>query len=61
MASLSPYSAAPQLISISRPSGSACCRFLAGSAYSSMESPRNRNCHGWLLCSDGALAAVAAR
>jgi len=59
-ASRSPNSAAPQLISISRPIASS--RVLrAGSAHSSTASASTRNRHGWLLWIDGALAAVAIR
>ena len=59
-ASRSPNSAAPQLMSISRPTGST--RSLRRwSAYSSMASWPARNRHGWVLCTDGALAAVAIR
>ncbi len=60
MASRSPNSAAPQLISISLPIASS--RVLrAGSAHSSTASASTRNRHGWLLWIDGALAAVAIR
>ena len=59
-ASRSPNSAAPQLISTSRPIASS--RVLrAGSAHSSTASASTRNRHGWLLWIDGALAAVAIR
>ena len=60
MASRSPNSAAPQLISISLPIASS--RVLrAGSAHSSTASSSTRNRHGWLLWIDGARAAVAIR
>ena len=59
-ASRSPNRAAPQLMSISRPSGST--RSLRRtSACSSIAYSPTRNRHGWVLCTDGARAAVAIR
>ena len=60
MASRSPNSAAPQLISISLPRASGDVR-RRGSHHSSTASWPTRNRHGWLLCTDGARAAVAIR
>jgi len=59
-ASRSPNSAAPQLISISRPIASSRVR-RPGSAHSSTAAVSTRNRHGWLLWIDGARAAVLIR
>ena len=60
MASRRPKIAAPQLISISRPARSIRSLRLASACSSIAYSPA-RNCHGWVLCTDGARAAVATR
>ena len=54
-------SAAPQLISISRPSGSAVASCRAGSAYRHSPSGVMLNHQGWVLCTDGAHTASATR
>jgi hypothetical protein len=59
-ASRSPNRAAPQLISISRPAGST-WSLRRGSAYSSIAWLLTLNRHGWVLCTDGARAAVVMR
>ena len=59
-ASRSPNSAAPQLMSISRPIGST-PSLRRWSAYSSIAYWPTRNRHGWVLCTDGARAAVPIR
>jgi hypothetical protein len=60
MASRTPNSAAPQLISISLPLASDHVR-RRGSHHSSTESACTTNRHGWLLCTEGARAADAIR
>ena len=52
--------AAPQAMCTARPSGSPCRSIRAGSARSSMVwlSCSTRNFHGWVLCIDGARAAM---
>jgi hypothetical protein len=49
--------AAPQLIIISRPSGSATGNPRSTSAYRLICRPSAVNRHGWVLCTDGAHTA----